>query len=368
MRRIRLASLLFFVNALAFAATPPELFRRAKDQFRLHAYGDCLVTLQALETESQKAENEVYRAAVLPGLAFYRGACLAGLDRSHEAQAQFEIFLAFRPDTVLDPAVYPKKVIQVLEQTRKNLGRSREVAEEGGSMAASYRAFVPPPSNRAPESLEDWAEGPVRFLMTPEQRRDYSRMSDPVSRSEFVTAFWKSHDPRPETLGNEFRELFEKRVAFADAYFTQDEVRGSLTDRGMVFILLGPPTYIGRNPIKTGDDSADPAGMSRFTRNDITTALKTAGAGTNSNLVFDYMTGPGTKILDGAANWREVWHYRRELLPKGLPYQQVDFEFITRKGYGKNVLQREDQAFNALEAARRAVQNLTVAAPAPARN
>ena len=40
-------------------------------------------------------------------------------------------------------------------------------------------------------------------------------MFDPVSRSEFVTAFWKARDPRPETVENEFREEFEKRVAFA---------------------------------------------------------------------------------------------------------------------------------------------------------
>jgi hypothetical protein len=67
------------------------------------------------------------------------------------------------------------------------------------------------------------------------------------------------------------------------------------------------------------------------------------------------MTGPGNKILDSAANWREVWHYRRELLPKGVPYQQVDFEFITRHGYGKNVLQRDPAPLAALEAARKAI-------------
>ena len=49
-------------------------------------------------------------------------------------------------------------------------------------------------------------------------------------------------------------------------------------------------------------------------------------------------------MTDSAANWREIWHYRRELLPSGVPYQQVDLEFITRKGYGKNVLQRDSAA------------------------
>ena len=54
-----------------------------------------------------------------------------------------------------------------------------------------------------------------------------------------------------------------------------------------------------------------------------------------------------------AASWREVWHYRKELLPPGIPYQQVDLDFISRKGYGENVLQRDPASLTTLEAARR---------------
>ena len=78
----------------------------------------------------------------------------------------------------------------------------------------------------------------MRHLLTSEERRAFVQMFNPVTRSEFVTAFWRARDPRPETMENEFREEFEKRVAFADSHFTEDEVRGSLTDRGMVFVLL----------------------------------------------------------------------------------------------------------------------------------
>jgi GWxTD domain-containing protein len=98
--------------------------------------------------------------------------------------------------------------------------------------------------------------------LTKEEKRDWNVLSDPVSRSEFVTKFWAARDPKPETPDNEFRQEFEKRVAFADKYLVQEEVRGSLTDRGMVFLLLGPPTYIGRKPLATGDDPSDSQGMS----------------------------------------------------------------------------------------------------------
>ena len=128
-----------------------------------------------------------------------------------------------------------------------------------------------------------------------------------------------------------------------------------MTDRGMVFVLLGPPTWIGRRPIKTGEDTADPAGMTRYSRHDIEAVEKSGGSAAKINVAIDGMTGPSNTMLDSNSSWREVWHYRKELLPKALPYQQVDCEFITRHGYGKNVLQRESVVLNSLDAARQAI-------------
>jgi GWxTD domain-containing protein len=345
---------LFLFGSMLLAAPLPELFQKAKDQVRLGSYADALVTLSRVEIESQKPENQASRASLRASLAFYRGACLAELGREREAQKEFEIFLASSPDVSLDPAMYPKKIIAVLEETRRNLRRPQAHPREEGSFATAYRAFVPNSDQREPALGEDWAEGPVRWLLSVEGRRSFSQLPNPISRSEFVTSFWKARDPRPETPENEFREEFEKRVAFADAHFTENEVRGSLTDRGMVFVLLGPPTYVGRRPIRAGEDTSDPSGMSRFSRNDVVAVEKINGPSAATNLTVDNMTGPVNTILDGSASWREVWHYRRELLPKRVPYQQVDFDFITRTGYGKNVLQREATVLNTLDSAREA--------------
>jgi GWxTD domain-containing protein len=360
MRRISYLPLLLFfflVGSLLEASALPQLFQKAKDQFRLGAYAQALATLSKIEVEIEQQENQAHRASLRPGIAFYRGACLAALGRNSEARAEFQVFLAFSPTVSLDPGLYPKKVIAALEDARRELKRPDESQQpaEDGSIAAAYRAYVRSSDGRQAELGEDWAEGPVRYLLSPEERRAFTQMFNPVSRSEFVTAFWRARDPRPETVENEFREEFERRVAFADNRFTEDEVRGSLTDRGMVFLLLGPPTYIGRRPIAAGEDSSEPAGMARYSRNDVVVVDKTMGNSAAKNVAIDSMTGPGTRMLDTAANWRETWHYRRELLPKGLPYGQVDFEFITRQGYGKNVLQREAAALNTLDAGRKAI-------------
>lgn len=322
-------------------------------------YAGALDTLSRIEKASEGEEYQGLRPSLRPGLAFYRGASLAMLNRDEEAREQFEVFLAFSPNANLDPGAFPKKVITVLEETRRDLKNPREPkkpdAPEESSIALAYKGYRKNEGANQPLLSEAWGDGPVRFLMTPEERRSFSQLSDPVSRSEFVANFWKSRDPRPETPENEFREEFEKRAAFADEHFTEDEVRGSVTDRGMVFVLLGPPTYVGRKPIRTGEDTSDPSGMVRFTRNDVTAVEKTSGSSAATNVKIDNMTGPANAMPDANARWREVWHYRREALPGGVPYHQVDFEFITHTGYGRNVLQRDPNCLNALDAARKGI-------------
>jgi GWxTD domain-containing protein len=198
-------------------------------------------------------------------------------------------------------------------------------------------------------------------MLSPAERQDYGRLSDTPSRSAFVVDFWQKRDPTPETPDNESRAEFEKRVAFADSRFTQQETRGSLTDRGMVFVLLGPPTYVGRKPLATGEDAADPSGLSRSRSSDARVASVTASGsrsegnrtgGAAQAAAADAVGGPGRTMTDAASNWREVWHYRKEKLPAGVPYLQVDFEFVTKRGYGENVLQRDSQALDTLERAK----------------
>lgn len=355
MRRSLASFLLSLLVASSLtASTLPPLLQKAKEQFRLGAYVQALETLDALERESLKEGHEKDRAKLTPVLAFYRGAANASLGRGPQAREQFEIFLAFQPDVDLDPAVYSKKIVAALEEARKALrARGQEPAPAGGStLVLAYKAFRPPTVQSDENLGDDWAEGPVRFLLTADERRGYARLLDPVTRSEFVTAFWKDRDPKPETATNEFKDEFDRRVAFADSRFTQQETRGSMTDRGMVFILLGPPTYIGRKPLTAGDDANDSSALFRFRRSDVRIAAQPVGSRKDQVARVDRVTGPGSTVNDAASNWREVWHYRREHLPREVPYLQVDFDFVTKQGYGENVLQRETQVLDTLERAK----------------
>ena len=70
---------------------------------------------------------------------------------------------------------------------------------------------------------------------------------------------------------------------------------------------------------------------------------------------IDKVSGPGTKVQDAASNWVDVWHYLRRDLPAAIPYQELELEFVTKVGYGKNVLQRDEKPLAALERARGAL-------------
>src|ERR1051326_7489787 len=99
----RLTPFLVFALATASlsAATAPELFQKAKTQFKLHSYAESLKTLDELEKQSRSPENEKLAESMRPSVAFYRGACLAALGRAPEARPYFQVFLSYRPDAVL---------------------------------------------------------------------------------------------------------------------------------------------------------------------------------------------------------------------------------------------------------------------------
>lgn len=58
--------------------------------------------------------------------------------------------------------------------------------------------------------------------------------------------FWRELDPTPGTLKNELMEEYYRRVEYADVNFASYR-EGWKTDRGMLYIVLGPPDDIDRS-------------------------------------------------------------------------------------------------------------------------
>lgn len=70
---------------------------------------------------------------------------------------------------------------------------------------------------------------------------DSLRQSTGAQRRELWDRFWAKRDPLPATPINEFREQFFERVRIATDQFRESGRPGWESDRGRVFIVLGPP-------------------------------------------------------------------------------------------------------------------------------
>lgn len=106
---------------------------------------------------------------------------------------------------------------------------------------AACRSTAAPSNSR---ELMRWAEGPVSWLLQPEEWRRLRRVTRPGEATAFIEEFWARRDPEPETPGNVFRETFARRVEAADILYSEGRVEGSMTDRGRALILLGSPSVV----------------------------------------------------------------------------------------------------------------------------
>lgn len=91
-----------------------------------------------------------------------------------------------------------------------------------------------------PESRDFFAT--ARYLMTAEEINRFLKLS-PDKREAFIEEFWKKRDPNPDTEENEFKEFYFARIEQAKALFRRGP-GGDLTDRGMIYVLFGPPDDI----------------------------------------------------------------------------------------------------------------------------
>ena len=357
MRRRGVTFAVLLLAAAVSAESLPELFHKAKAQVKGESWQSALATLDKLDVESARPGNETARQQLEAPMAFYRGVCEANLGHAEKAQSDFETFLALQPRASMDPSMYSKKAIAAFEAARKNSGKSAtDELDKQPAMFVAFQQFKMPPNASEPVGAA-WADGPVQWIMTPEERRSWDELASGSEWQEFVDRFWERRNPRPGNPDNIARTTFERRVAFADAHLVQVEgMRGSMTDRGMVFVLLGPPSYIGKKPLREGADGID-TGMSLAgtrAQNYAQRVMASAGEppGESRSQASENLFGPWVKAPDADPNWREIWHYRKELLPKGIRYNQVDFDFVTKKGQGAFVMQRDTAAVATLDAAR----------------
>jgi GWxTD domain-containing protein len=87
----------------------------------------------------------------------------------------------------------------------------------------------------------------ARLIMTKQEKDVFRLLPDKESREEFIRDFWDKRDPDPDTEENEFKDEFYGRIEYANKHFIEG-IPGWKTDRGRIFIYLGPPDKIEQRP------------------------------------------------------------------------------------------------------------------------
>lgn len=88
----------------------------------------------------------------------------------------------------------------------------------------------------------------IQLVMTGLEREIYSNLQDKQAKEEFLEEFWAKRDPDLSTEINEFKVEFEKRLDFVNTHFQSEGIPGWKTDRGRIYMYLGPPDRIYPQP------------------------------------------------------------------------------------------------------------------------
>jgi GWxTD domain-containing protein len=346
MRRLALSLAAALAASFAVGQSVPELFQKAKDEVKAGSWREALATMEAVDLEAGRPANQKFQPQLEAPLAFYRGVCESNLDRVDAAGADFETFLLLQPGASIDQSVYSTKAVAAFERAQAAMAAPKP------SLQRAYRQFPPaPPAAMNAPVTADWGKGPVTWLMSDSEKAAWTKLKGDPERVAFVEAFWRA---REFGDGHAFRAIFERRVAFADAELGQGDKpgdRGSMTDRGMVLILLGPPAYSKEEDIRKSASISDVSSDSSSRG----PASVSTGPGTRSS-GSSRSTVPGTGASGLTANGdsrSELWHYRKGLLANGTSYPEVTVQFWFRGGHSEELEHRNEQVNAILSAAKK---------------
>lgn len=114
-------------------------------------------------------------------------------------------------------------------------------------LSAQRGASLPPAQEKAEQFdyYKKWLEEDVVYIITPEERAVFEKLTTPEERDQFIEQFWRRREADPASSG--FREEHYRRIAYANEHF-HSGVPGWRTDRGMIYIRFGPPQGIEKYP------------------------------------------------------------------------------------------------------------------------
>jgi len=292
-----LVSAALFASLLAtqaHATDPATAVSKAKEDIAAGKPAEALSLLRSAIPVAAASTHLRERAAALSAIYFYSAMAESALGDNEQAANDIRSFLLYSPATKLDSSRFTPQFYALFTDTQKKFGKSRSTP---ASFDDAYPGY-PPGVSSSVWPIDTWgASSEFIILGTTDEKEQWGKITDDPTRRTFIDSFWQRRDPDPSTKINEARTEFLERIAFADIAFTETaDDRGSLTDRGRVFVLLGPPKRVSVRPMTRREAWYQPS-----------------------------------RTID-AGNALEQWTYFRDQLPKKLPGNDLVIRFISEGG------------------------------------
>jgi len=114
------------------------------------------------------------------------------------------------------------------------------------ALLLAFLVFCPVAPAQKKEKLaknyREWLEQDVVYIITREERDRFLKLTSDEARDKFINDFWEVRNPTPGSSVNTYKEEHYQRIAFANSRFgVGSGTDGWRTDRGHVYIVLGPP-------------------------------------------------------------------------------------------------------------------------------
>lgn len=96
--------------------------------------------------------------------------------------------------------------------------------------------------NKLSPQYKEWLDRDVTYIITRAEKSDFLKLRTDAEREKFIDYFWEIRNPDPSSPINTYKEEHYKRLAYADDHFgTGKRIPGWSTERGRMYIVLGPP-------------------------------------------------------------------------------------------------------------------------------
>ena len=132
----------------------------------------------------------------------------------------------------------------------RNVNKTLKVIVLLLSIIIGITMFNFPKSKLDPDSEEFYQY--ARYLFTKHERKIFLNLPTKEERKRFIRHFWEIRDPNPYTEENEFKLEMKERFEYVSKYLKEGPIPGWKTDRGRIYILLGPPDNTLERPFLGG--------------------------------------------------------------------------------------------------------------------